>query len=55
MTASKPWRVVRLTGHGNGVDVCAHRFHWVAWRCAGRMERREPIGVWFEVRPAVTP
>lgn len=47
------WRVVRQTGHGNGVEVCAHRFERVAHWCARRYERAEKTGVWFGVRKAV--
>jgi len=51
---SARWRVVRLPG---GVDACTHkhRFEWAAYRCKRRQERAEPLGVWFDVRPAVKP
>lgn len=50
---TRPWRVIRQTGHGNGVEVCAHRWERTAHWHARWYERREPVGVWFGVRKAV--
>lgn len=52
---SARWRVVRQASSGTGTDVCRHRFQRLAWWCARRHERREPTGVFFDVRPAVKP
>ena len=51
---SARWRVVRQSSGGTGTDVCRHRTQWMAYWCARRYERAEPLGVWFDVRPAVT-
>lgn len=45
------WRVVRQS---SGTQVCAHHYQIVAYWCAWRWTRRTPIGVFFDVRPAVT-
>jgi hypothetical protein len=52
---SARWRVVRQSSGGTGTDVCRHYSHRIAHWCARRYERREPIGVWFDVREVVKP
>lgn len=49
MTA-KPWRVIRQRAAGEGAEVSAHRWEWLAVRRARRAERSTELGVWFTVQ-----
>ena len=50
----KPWHVVRQFNHKPDVEICAHRWEWLADLCAYRRTagHASEIGVFYTVRRA---